>query len=127
MNAKKVYILEAKSRKADEKNQELRNAGWIPVVLYGKDFESVQLKVVSNDFMKLFAEAGESSLIDLKADGVKDTKVIVKEVHTLTFEVDTEDKDTACSIVNDMLEDGSNIDTLEYSHTLDHDQWDFIT
>ena len=47
----------------------LRNDGFIPAVLYGKNVETLPLQVPAKDFIKTFESAGESTLIYLNVDG----------------------------------------------------------
>lgn len=80
MSAKKQVILKAVKRSQDENLDDLRKSGWIPVILYGHGFKNVSLQVKHAEFAKVFAEAGESTLIDLQTDEISDTKVLIKEV-----------------------------------------------
>lgn len=48
-----------------KKVEKLREAGMIPAELYGHDSENVHLSVPAKEFMKLFKEAGESTIINL--------------------------------------------------------------
>lgn len=56
--------LTAKLRK--EKASILRQQGWIPAVLYGPKTKNQTLQVKEMDFDKVFDQAGESALINLK-------------------------------------------------------------
>jgi len=70
------------AKKREGKPDELRAEGNLPGVLYGPEIESVSLEVDRVTFEKMYAEAGESSLIDFTVEGSKDepTKVLVQEV-----------------------------------------------
>jgi len=68
--------LQASKRKKQEK---LDPNFFIPAILYGKNVENISLKVKKNEFDKVWEEAGESNLIDLKVDDNK-IKVLIKEV-----------------------------------------------
>ena len=46
----------------------LRNDGFIPAVLYGKNQESIPLQVLVKDFNKAFQSAGESTLVYINVD-----------------------------------------------------------
>ncbi len=57
----------------------LRDSGYIPAIIYGKEFDSLSLKVDYKNFKEVFKEAGSSTMIDLKVD--KETfPVIIQEV-----------------------------------------------
>jgi len=43
----------------------LRDAGFIPAELYGREFDNIHLSVPEKDFNKIFKEAGESTLVNL--------------------------------------------------------------
>jgi len=70
------------AKKREGKPEVLRAEGNLPGVLYGPEIESVSLEVDRVIFEKMYAEAGESSLIDFTIEGSKDepTKVLVQEV-----------------------------------------------
>ncbi|MFH1346749.1 MAG: 50S ribosomal protein L25 [Spirochaetota bacterium] len=44
----------------------LRDGGFIPAELYGREFENIHLSVSEKDFNKVFNEAGESVIVQLK-------------------------------------------------------------
>lgn len=43
----------------------MRDAGFIPAELYGREFDNIHLSVPEKDFNKIFKEAGESTLVNL--------------------------------------------------------------
>lgn len=47
----------------------LRNAGLVPGVVYGRGFEPLNVQVPMKDFQKVYAAAGESTLIYLDVNG----------------------------------------------------------
>lgn len=59
--------------------QALRKKGIIPAELYGHGFENQHLEIQGRDFEKVFAEAGENTVITLIAENVK-TPAIVYDV-----------------------------------------------
>ena len=66
-------------------NKRIRKQGFIPAILYGHKVKNLALMVDSQDFEKLYQEAGESTLIKLKiGDGQDKTKkervVLIHEV-----------------------------------------------
>lgn len=61
--------------------KKIRKEGFIPAVIYGKGVESVPITVKYKEFMLLFREAGEATLIDMEVEGEKDAfKVLVKDL-----------------------------------------------
>lgn len=72
------YTLTAELRK--EKGEKVRPVGKLPAVVYGKGNATESLSLVPRDFLKLYKEAGESSLVDLTVDGKESGKVLVQEV-----------------------------------------------
>jgi len=58
-----------------KKVNNLRDSGIIPAVVYGPGVKPVSIQVDSKEFEKVFKQAGESSLIELKID--KDKKPVL--------------------------------------------------
>lgn len=69
--------LNAEPREAKEK----MDAEHLAAIVYGKGLESKSLKLNRAEFNKVFAEAGESNLINLQL-GEEKTKVLVKEIQS---------------------------------------------
>lgn len=78
---KKISLhTEAREEKNGKANI-IREAGYLPAVLYGSDLkENKLLKIKELDFGKAFASAGESSLVDLAIGKEEPIKVIIKDV-----------------------------------------------
>ncbi len=75
--------LNVKKREVTGKGvKNLRKQNLIPAVIYGKDVPSQNLAVEYLPFNKLYREAGESTLIDLKVDDAAPVKVLVQEVQS---------------------------------------------
>lgn len=73
-------ILKAEKREiSGKKVQSLRNKGLIPVVLYGKEFENMNLSVIKQEFEKVLEKAGTSTLIDLEIAGDGNHKILLHE------------------------------------------------
>ncbi len=73
--------LEAKGRElVGKKIFQLRKQDLIPAVLYGNKVKNENLSVSYSEFEKIFSEAGESTIIDLKIDGGKTVKTIVADI-----------------------------------------------
>ena len=77
-----MFSLNVKIR--DEKGRntnKLREQGIVPAVVYGPGEKNLSLEVNEKDFMKVFKEAGESSLIELTIEGQKEKKpVLIHEI-----------------------------------------------
>ncbi|HVT74921.1 MAG TPA: 50S ribosomal protein L25 [Candidatus Paceibacterota bacterium] len=58
----------------------LRKAGKIPAVFYGKKEASTPISIVSADFVKAYRQAGESTVVILKGEGI--------EVESLIHDID---------------------------------------
>ncbi len=67
--------LNATNRKLKEKRE-----GQIPAVLYGKGVENENLWVDSKEFIKVYREAGESTLIDLSINKNQSRSVLIHDV-----------------------------------------------
>ncbi len=81
-----MEIIAEKRTIKGKQNKKLRRDRKIPATVYGKGMESESLTIDLNNFIKVFKEAGETTLIDLKYDGT-DEKVLVKEfqVHPVSL------------------------------------------
>lgn len=73
------YKLSAVERKEKNTNK-LRLNKKIPAVVYGSDFNNLPISVDGLEFNKVFEEAGESSLINLKIGDQDSVKVLVHEI-----------------------------------------------
>ena len=74
-------VIEAQARTAlGKQNIKLRKLGMLPAVLYGKGKDSVHLQIPSKQFDKIYRQAGENTLVNLKIDGKSETKVLIHEV-----------------------------------------------
>lgn len=73
-----TYSLVARTRTT--KGEDVRLEDKLPAVVYGKGVESASLTLEPSQFLKLYKEAGESSLIDLHIDDKDTGKVIVQDV-----------------------------------------------
>ena len=59
----------------------LRDGGFIPAELYGREFENIHLSVPEKDFNKIFNEAGESTIVSL-AVGEEKIPVLINDIFT---------------------------------------------
>lgn len=75
--------LKAKEREVfGKKVKYLRREGLIPAHVFGKKLDTEHVTVDSTDFTKVFKEAGETGLVDLKIGAEKVRPVLIREVQT---------------------------------------------
>lgn len=75
-----MITLNAKIRKeVGKKTNVLKESGKIPAVVYGPGVKNISLEIDQIEFKKVFKEAGESSLIDLRVDKEK-RPVLIHEI-----------------------------------------------
>ncbi len=76
------FNLKATTRKKEEKPNQVRRDNFIPVILYGPSVkESQELKIKKGEFERVYNQAGESSLINLKNDqDKKEEKILIKDI-----------------------------------------------
>ena len=58
----------------------IRNAGNIPAILYGHGITNQTLAIPRASFEKVYHQAGESTLLDLKLDNAKSVKALIQDV-----------------------------------------------
>ncbi|MBT5808486.1 50S ribosomal protein L25 [Candidatus Uhrbacteria bacterium] len=84
------FSLEATTRaEVGRKTNALRSESAIPAVVYGNFTKPQSIKLDYNTFIKLYRDAGESSIIDLAIDGKDSIPVLIHEFQqdALTEEV----------------------------------------
>ncbi|KKS16981.1 MAG: 50S ribosomal protein L25 [candidate division WWE3 bacterium GW2011_GWA1_41_8] len=74
-----MELIAQKREKFGKKTNSLRKQRQLPAVMFAKGIDSVSITLDHNSFVKIFNEAGETSLVDLVIDG-KNEKVLVKDV-----------------------------------------------
>lgn len=62
--------------------RKVRNAGFVPGVLYGNKVDATPVSVESVDFLKTIREVGRNGLFSLEVKGGKKHQVMVQEVQT---------------------------------------------
>ena len=68
-----------------KKVKKLRQAGKLPVTVYGKDVKSESLTVDTKEFLKVYDQAGETGLVDLKyGKESKPTLITDVQIHALS-------------------------------------------
>lgn len=74
-------MLTLKVEKRDPKSSlsEIRKAGKMPAVFYGKKEASTPIMISYSDFERTLKEAGESTIINLNGDGI-DVDVLIHEI-----------------------------------------------
>lgn len=66
--------------KRETKGEKARKEGLLPAVVYGAGSETESLSLVYNDFIKLYDQAGESSLVDFDVDNKDYGKILIHDV-----------------------------------------------
>ena len=75
-----AHSIELKLRK-EEKTEDLRKKSLVPGVVYGPERKSVSVYFDSVKLEKLYSEAGESTLIDCKVEGEKESaKILIQDL-----------------------------------------------
>lgn len=73
--------LSAKKREiVGKKVAAIRSQGGIPAVLYGHSLDNINLELSVSEFEKVFAAAGENTIIDLDIAGGSGVKVLIHDV-----------------------------------------------
>ncbi len=85
----KSITLEAKVRDiSGKKVKSLRKQGILPAGVFGHNVKSVSLSVVAKDFNKVYKQAGETGLVELKYGDVSQHTLIADvQIHPLTREL----------------------------------------
>lgn len=96
--------------KMGKEAQAVREQGNIPAVLYGHGIETKSLEVAEQPFLKLYRQAGESSLIDLTIKDASPLKVLIHDIqrdpvtdrviHVDFYQVRMDEKLTAEVVLN---------------------------
>jgi large subunit ribosomal protein L25 len=60
--------------------RQLRNAGYVPAVLYGRETDTMMLKCEAAELGRLLSSAGTTSLVDVTIDGDQQHTVLVRDV-----------------------------------------------
>lgn len=61
-----MFTLKAEKRSLDAKLVDIRKAGQMPAVFYGKKEASMPISIAVKDFLKVWKQAGESSVVTLE-------------------------------------------------------------
>jgi len=77
------YSLKAQIRDVTGKKvAQVREQNMIPSVLYGAKIENQNISVKKNDFLKIYNQAGSSSLIDLQVDDKQPVPILIQDLQT---------------------------------------------
>ena len=80
-----MLTLKADIRDSKTKNESLRKAGQIPAVFYGKKEASTPISIRQVDFLKVWKEAGESTVVNLQtSNGEKESLIHDVELDPVT-------------------------------------------
>lgn len=63
-----------------KKVKHLREQGFVPAVVYGKDKKGHSVQINAKDFMRVYDKAGSSALVDLTIDDKGMQKVLIQDV-----------------------------------------------
>jgi large subunit ribosomal protein L25 len=74
-----MLTIKAEIRGGQENSAQLRENGFIPAVFYGPKQTSTSIKIKEGDFIKIYNQAGESSVIILD-DGTEQHEVLIHDV-----------------------------------------------
>lgn len=75
-----TIALEAVARDAAERPTDVRKKGLVPSIMYGHGVEAQSIAVPAATFRKVFAQAGSSSLVDVKVGESAAVKALIKDV-----------------------------------------------
>jgi len=74
---------EARGKKAKGVRKERK----IPAVIFGPDIDSVSITLGYREFLNMYRESGETTLVDISVEGTKEPyRVLVKEVQVNTVD-----------------------------------------
>jgi len=63
----------------EKKGEDIREEGLLPAVVYGAGEKSRSISLPQSEFVKIFRQAGEATLIDLEIDGKNAGKVLIHD------------------------------------------------
>lgn len=75
-----MILLKAKKRDPKKNLGKMRKSGELPAVFYGKQEKATPISVAFKDFVKVWKEAGESSVVNLKIEGGEDLEALIQDV-----------------------------------------------
>jgi len=80
-----MLTLDVKARDSKESPDDIRKQGLVPAIFYGRAEEATPISIDALKFDRIFREAGETTIVSLKGDGIeKDTLIHDVQVHPVT-------------------------------------------
>lgn len=80
-----MLTLKAEIRNKTDKLEKIREVGQIPAVFYGRKEASTPISIPKIDFLKVWKEAGESSVVNLETpEGVKESLIQDVDIDPIT-------------------------------------------
>ncbi|MEK7147555.1 MAG: 50S ribosomal protein L25, partial [Patescibacteria group bacterium] len=75
-----MILLQAKKRKPKVSLGKMRKNGELPAVFYGKQEKATPISVAFKDFVKVWKETGESSVVTLAIEGGENLEALIQDV-----------------------------------------------
>lgn len=75
-----MILLKAKKRDPKANLGKMRKSGQLPAVFYGKKEKATTISVAFKDFVKVWKEAGESSVVNLAIEGEENLEALIQDV-----------------------------------------------
>ncbi|MGI6733950.1 MAG: 50S ribosomal protein L25 [Anaerovoracaceae bacterium] len=75
-----TLIVETRTDTSSQANRRLRKAGYVPGNIFGKDMESIAVKIRKDELRKNIAEHGRAAVFKLVLDGSKNYNVMIKDI-----------------------------------------------
>ncbi|MBP6859363.1 MAG: 50S ribosomal protein L25 [Candidatus Magasanikbacteria bacterium] len=72
--------LKLSAKKREEKGEKIRTKTVLPAVVYGMGGEALSVTLSHDEFVRLYNEAGEASLIDLFLDEKAEGKILIHDI-----------------------------------------------
>lgn len=80
-----MLTLDVKTRDSNESPDDIRQRGLVPAIFYGGKETATPISIDALKFDRIFREAGETTIVTLKGDGVeKDTLIHDVQIHPVT-------------------------------------------
>lgn len=74
------HTINAQSRtEKGRKTNNLRSQGQVPAIVYGSETEPISITIDRNAFLKVFKDAGESMIVELKIDDKQPLHVLIQD------------------------------------------------